>query len=166
MREVKIKSLSMDEFKKIYSIEELPCNYPTSELTRIMNMLDNNNETYFLIDGRLYEEPSAEMIVTREMSEETIEKLVKIHDDFRDTLVELREFLHYKNGEIDSPEAKEMQGSMNYKVSITKEMFKEYGITDMESLKKVTNKFFIPDFLNRVFGKQVYDIENEIDCGL
>ncbi|HAT4359404.1 TPA: hypothetical protein I9151_002954, partial [Clostridium perfringens] len=109
-----------------------------------------------------------EAIGEGELSREDIETIEKLNEEFRDSLISLREFLYHGNGKLDSEEARAIQVSMNNNIKSAKEILNRHNIVDKDQLKKMSKKYFMPDFLNGVFGNEEYNFENEveIDCGL
>ncbi|NGU22053.1 hypothetical protein G6Z36_10405, partial [Clostridium perfringens] len=128
---------------------------------------NSSEEVYFLIEDKLYAEPK-EAIGEGELSREEIETIEKLNEEFRDSLISLREFLYHGNGKLDSEEARDIQVSMNNNIKSAKEILNRHNIVDKDQLKKMSKKYFMPDFLNGVFGNEEYNFENEveIDCGL
>ena len=85
-----------------------------------------------------------------------------------DTLISLREFLYHGNGKLDSEEVEIFSFQLNNNIKSAKEILNRHNIVDKDQLKKMSKKYFMPDFLNGVFGNEEYNFENEveIDCGL
>ena len=165
MSEVKIKNTTIEEFKtefKLNNIEGI-ANYSVSELASLMGRA--NGKTYYVIGDRLFEEPSYEIGV-KEVSKDDISEIEKLHDDYRDLLVEYREFLFYRRGDKDSEEAIKIKKAMNNTIMRTRELLEKNGINAVEDLKKASTKFFIPDFTNDVFRIDNFNMIDEIDCGL
>ena len=55
---------------------------------------------------------------------------------------------------------------MNHCVKEAKILLSQNNIQDPATLKEVSNKYFMVEFLNGVFDTEIYAIEDEIDCGL
>ena len=168
MKELKIKKMTEEEFKnefKLGSIDEIKA-YELSELGNIIE-ISNEEEVYFLVDNKLYATPKA-IACDEEISQSDIETIEKLNEEFRDSLISLREFLYHGNGKLDSAEAVAIQVSMNNNIKVAKEIVVKHSITNKDEMKKLSKKYFMPDFLNGVFGNEEYNFENEvdIDCGL
>lgn len=168
MKELKIKKMTEEEFKnefKLGSIDEIKA-YELSELGNIIE-ISNEEEVYFLVDNKLYATPKA-TTCDEEISQSDIESIEKLNEEFRDSLISLREFLYHGNGKLDSAEAVAIQVSMNNNIKTAKEIVVKHSITNKDEIKKLSKKYFMPDFLNGVFGNEEYNFENEvdIDCGL
>lgn len=168
MQELKIKKMTMEEFKdefRLKGIEKLS----TYELSELGNIIDNSKEgeIYFLVENKLYAEPEASLC-KEELSKSEIESIEKLNEEFRDSLISLREFLYHGNGKLDSEEARAIQISMNNNIKTAKEILVKHNITNKDEIKKLSKKYFMPDFLNGLFGNEEYNFENEvdIDCGL
>ncbi|MGL5414537.1 MAG: hypothetical protein ACRDDY_19660 [Clostridium sp.] len=100
------------------------------------------------------------------MTAEEMIRLEELHNNFRDSLVDLREFL-FSNGEtVHSDKAKEFKASIDGCVREGKIILRDNNIKTKEELKEKYTKFLIPDFLNELFDCNVYIPEDEIDCGL
>lgn len=168
MKELKIKKVTLEDFKKDFNLLDLDKvkTYELSDLGNIME-ISKDNEVYFLIEDKLYAKPK-ETICYEEISKSEIETIEKLNEEFRDSLISLREFLYHSNGKLDSKEAIDMQISMNNNIKDAKEIVVKYEMKDKSDLKKLSKKYFMPDFLNGVFGEEEYNFENEvdIDCGL
>ena len=52
---------------------------------------------------------------------------------------------------------------MNNNIKSAKEILNRHNIVDKDQLKKMSKKYFMPDFLNGVFGNEEYNFENEVD---
>lgn len=168
MKELKIKKMTEEEFKnefKLGSIDEIKA-YELSELGNIIE-ISNEEEVYFLVDNKLYATPK-DTTCDEEISQSDIETIEKLNEEFRDSLISLREFLYHGNGKLDSAEAVAIQVSMNNNIKAAKEIVVKHSIIDKDEMKKLSKKYFMPDFLNGVFGNEEYNFENEveIDCGL
>ncbi|MGL4990530.1 MAG: hypothetical protein ACRC57_05075 [Sarcina sp.] len=164
MKELNIKNTTMEEFKKNFDLEnDMPKSYHVSELGSLM--VKGDDKVYFLIEDRLYEEPVAKVYSIDEITQDDVKKLEKLHDDYRDSLVDYREFLYYRNGEADSEEAKVIKEGMNEYLKEAKIILVKYNMKNEEDLKKVSTKFFIPDFTNTLFEVNNFNIIDEIDCG-
>lgn len=168
MQELKIKKMTMEEFKNEFSLEGIE-KLSTYELSELGNIIDNSKEgeIYFLVENKLYAEPKASLC-NEELSKSEIESIEKLNEEFRDSLISLREFLYHGNGKLDSEEARAIQVSMNNNIKTAKEILVKHNITNKDEIKKLSKKYFMPDFLNGVFGNEEYNFENEvdIDCGL
>lgn len=165
MSEVKIKNITIEEFKKEFGLNNFEgvANYSVSELASLMGKADG--KTYYVIGDRLFEEPSYEE-KNKEVSKDDISEIEKLHDDYRDLLVEYREFLFYRRGDKDSEEAIKIKRAMNSTILRTRELLEKNGVASVEDLKEVSTKFFIPDFTNDVFRIDNFNMIDEIDCGL
>lgn len=165
MKELHIKHMTEEEFKKKFKIDKLE-NVAYHEISELKELVKKaEGEYYYLVTDLLFEDPSADYD-EEDLSEEEIKTIEDLNDEFRDSLIELREFLCHNNGSLDSEKAKELQISMNKNIKEAKEILTKHNISNKEELKKMSNKFFMPDFLNGVFGDEEYNIENEVDCGL
>ena len=62
----------------------------------------------------------------------------------------------------------EIQAFMNLKIKEGKNILLKYEELSKEDLKKSSKKYFMPDFLQGIFGEEDYSFEKEveIDCGL
>ncbi|MDK0538170.1 hypothetical protein QTH16_08745 [Clostridium perfringens] len=167
MKELRIKKFTAEEFKNKFNLDNIE-NISAYEISELGNLFENSSEeVYFLIEDKLYAEPK-ETIGEGELSREDIETIEKLNEEFRDSLISLREFLYHGNGKLDSEEARTIQVAMNNNIKSAKEILNRYNIIDKDQLKKMSKKYFMPDFLNGVFGNEEYNFENEveIDCGL
>ena len=167
MKELRIKKFTVEEFKNKFNLDSIE-NISAYEISELGNLFENSSEeVYFLIEDKLYAEPK-ESIGEGELSREDIETIEKLNEEFRDSLISLREFLYHGNGKLDSEEARDIQVSMNNNIKSAKEILNRHNIVDKDQLKKMSKKYFMPDFLNGVFGNAEYNFENEveIDCGL
>lgn len=168
MQELKIKKMTIEEFKNEFSLDNME-NILAYELNELGNIIDNSKEeeVYFLVENKLYATPKASTC-DEEICQSEIETIEKLNEEFRDSLISLREFLYHGNGKLDSEEAVAIQVSMNNNIKAAKEIVIKHNITDKSEMKKLSKKYFMPDFLNGVFGNEEYNFENEveIDCGL
>ncbi|MGL5574254.1 MAG: hypothetical protein ACRDCW_01650 [Sarcina sp.] len=165
MSEVKIKNTTMEEFKAEFGLENVDAvqSHSVAELATLMGKADG--KTYYVIGDKLFEEPSEEL-QDKEISKEDIAEIEKLHDDYRDLLVEYREYLFYRRGDKDSEEAKKIRHIMADTIQRTRALLEKNGIKFAENLKEVSSKFFIPDFTNDVFKIDNFNMLDEIDCGL
>ena len=155
MKELRIKKFTVEEFKNKFNLDNIE-NISAYEVSELGNLFENSSEdVYFLIEDKLYAEPK-KAIGEGELSREEIETIEKLNEEFRDSLISLREFLYHGNGKLDSD------------IKSAKEILNRHNIVDKDQLKKMSKKYFMPDFLNGVFGNEEYNFENEveIDCGL
>lgn len=97
---------------------------------------------------------------------EEISKLEKLNATFRDALISFREYRYHGGGEIDESILRNLQESMNHCVKEAKTLLAQNNIQDVSTLKEVSNKYFMVEFLNGVFDMEIYAVEDEIDCGL
>ncbi|WP_338730242.1 hypothetical protein [Clostridium perfringens] len=165
MKELRIKKFTVEEFKNKFNLDNIE-NISAYEVSELGNLFENSSEeVYFLIEDKLYAEPK-EAIGEGELSREDIETIEKLNEEFRDSLISLREFLYHGNGKLDSEEARDIQVSMNNNIKSAKEILNRHNIVDKDQLKKMSKKYFMPDFLNGVFGNDNFENEVEIDCGL
>ena len=166
MERMEKKSSSENKEKTEEVVTKIPERENNSELG---NLFENSSEeVYFLIEDKLYAEPK-EAIGEGELSREDIETIEKLNEEFRDSLISLREFLYHGNCNfLKMLGAKDIQVSMNNNIKSAKEILNRHNIVDKDQLKKMSKKYFMPDFLNGVFGNEEYNFENEveIDCGL
>ncbi|WP_297520341.1 hypothetical protein [uncultured Clostridium sp.] len=165
MSEVKIKNTTMEEFKAEFGLKGIDGvkSYSVAELGTLMGNADG--KTYFVIGDKLFEEPSEEL-QNKEIAKEDIVEIEKLHDAYRDLLVEYREYLYYKRGDKDSEEARKIKHTMNNVILKTRELLEKNSIKLEENLREASTKFFIPDFTNDVFKVDTYNMLDEIDCGL
>ncbi|MDU4761756.1 hypothetical protein [Clostridium perfringens] len=166
MKELRIKKFTVEEFKNKFNLDNIE-NISAYEISELGNLFENSSEeVYFLIEDKLYAEPKE--AIGEELSREDIETIEKLNEEFRDSLISLREFLYHGNGKLDSEEARDIQVSMNNNIKSAKEILNRHNIVDKDQLKKMSKKYFMPDFLNGVFCNEEYNFENEveIDCGL
>lgn len=165
MSEVKIKNTTIEEFKAEFALDNVEgvTSYSVAELATLMGKADG--KTYYVIGDKLFEEPNKE-VQSKEVSQDDIVVIEKLHDDYRDLLVEYREYLFYRRGDKDSEEAKKIRHTMGDTIIKTRELLEKNGIKFVEDLKEVSSKFFIPDFTNDVFRIDNFNMLDEIDCGL
>lgn len=165
MSEVKIKNTTIEEFKVEFGLDNVEgvTSYSVAELATLMGKA--NGKTYYVIGDKLFEEPNKE-VQSKEVSQDDIVVIEKLHDDYRDLLVEYREYLFYRRGDKDSEEAKKIRHTMGDTIIKTRELLEKNGIKFVEDLKEVSSKFFIPDFTNDVFRIDNFNMLDEIDCGL
>lgn len=97
---------------------------------------------------------------------EDITKLEKLNADFRDALITFREYRYHGGGGLDEATVRAIQLAMNHCIKEAKVLLTQNNISDVDTLKKVTNKYFMIEFLNGVFDTEIYSVEDEIDCGL
>lgn len=173
MKEFKIQRMTMEEFKLKYNLGErqgegdFPRSYSVSELGNIMGM-SNEDKTYILVEDRLYEvlnEVDGEGSTGKLLSQDEVETIERINEDFRDSLISLREQL-YHGGGLGSEKVKDIRLAMNRCINGAKEILDKNNIKDRDKLKGVSNKYFVEEFLGGLFGDEKYQLEDEIDCGL
>lgn len=173
MKEFNIKNMFMEEFDSIYKLNDnqkkdyFSCCYRVTEIANLIES-SNGNKTFILIEDMLYEDPETFKYkddLKSLVSKEDIEAIESLHDNFRDSLVDFREYLYSPNGEMGSPIYIKIQASMGKCINETKLILNKYNIGNEEKLKEISSKFFIPDFLNNLFGNNEYEQEYEIDCG-
>ena len=156
MKELRIKKFTVEEFKNKFNLDNIE-NISAYEVSELENLFENSSEeVYFLIEDKLYAEPK-EAIGEGELSREDIETIEKLNEEFRDSLISLREFLYHGNGKLDSEEARSIQVAMNNNIKSAKEILNRHNIIDKDQLKKMSKKYFMPDFLNGVFGNEEYN---------
>lgn len=97
---------------------------------------------------------------------EEIEKLEKLNATFRDALISFREYRYHGGGQIDENILRNLQESMKLCVKEAKTILAQNNIQDLSTLKEMSNKYFMVEFLNGVFDTEIYAVEDEIDCGL
>lgn len=97
---------------------------------------------------------------------EEIAKLEKLNATFRDALISFREYRYHGGGEIDENILRNLQESMKLCVNEAKTLLAKNNIQDLSTLKEMSNKYFMVEFLNGVFDTEIYAVEDEIDCGL
>ena len=159
MKELRIKKFTVEEFKNKFNLDNIE-NISAYEVSELGNLFENSSEeVYFLIEDKLYAEPK-EAIGEGELSREDIETIEKLNEEFRDSLISLREFLYHGNGKLDSEEARDIQVSMNNNIKSAKEILNRHNIVDKDQLKKMSKKYFMPDFLNGVFGNEEYNLSS------
>ena len=165
MSEVKIKNTTMEEFMTEFGLKSVEgvVSHSVAELATLMGQADG--KTYFVIGDKLFEEPAEELQV-KEVSKEDIAEIEKLHDMYRDLLVEYREYLYYRRGDKDSEEARKIRHTMGNVILKTRELLEKNNIKFEENLKEVSSKFFIPDFTNDVFKIDTFNMLDEIDCGI
>ena len=121
MKELRIKKFTVEEFKNKFNLDNIE-NISAYEVSELGNLFENSSEeVYFLIEDKLYAEPK-EAIGEGELSREDIETIEKLNEEFRDSLISLREFLYHGNGKLDSEEARDIQVSMNNNIKSAKEI--------------------------------------------
>lgn len=146
MKELRIKKFTVEEFKNKFNLDNIE-NISAYEISELGNLFENSSEeVYFLIEDKLYAEPK-EAIGEGELSREDIETIEKLNEEFRDSLISLREFLYHGNGKLDSEEARSIQVAMNNNIKSAKEILNRHNIIDKDQLKKMSKKYFMPDFL-------------------
>ncbi|MGL4761086.1 MAG: hypothetical protein ACRCWG_06455 [Sarcina sp.] len=165
MSEVKIKNITMEEFKAEFGLKSVEgvVSHSVAELASLMGQA--NGKTYFVIGDKLFEEPAQEL-QSKEVSKEDIAEIEKLHDMYRDLLVEYREYLYYKRGDKDSEEARKIRHTMGDVILNTRALLEKSSIKFAENLNEVSTKFFIPDFTNDVFKVDTFNMLDEIDCGV
>ena len=97
---------------------------------------------------------------------EEIEQLEKLNATFRDALISFREYRYHGGGQIDENILRNLQESMKLCVQEAKTILAQNNIQDLSTLKEMSNKYFMVEFLNGVFDTEIYAVEDEIDCGL
>nr|WP_307989388.1 hypothetical protein [uncultured Niameybacter sp.] len=97
---------------------------------------------------------------------EEIEQLEKLNATFRDALISFREYRYHGGGQIDENILRNLQESMKLCVQEAKTILAQNNIQDLSTLKEMSNKYFMIEFLNGVFDTEIYAVEDEIDCGL
>lgn len=97
---------------------------------------------------------------------EEIEQLEKLNATFRDALISFREYRYHGGGQIDENILRNLQESMKLCVNEAKTILAQNNIQDLSTLKEMSNKYFMVEFLNGVFDTEIYAVEDEIDCGL
>lgn len=164
MKELNIKNITLEEFKSLYNIkdENKAVSHPVSELGTLM--AKGEDKVYYLIGDKLFEEPVLD-INKDEVSAEDKETIERLHDEFRDSLVDYRDYLYYRNGKENTEEAKSIQINMGKAVKNARAIVSKYNIKDEEEIKLMSSKFFIPDFLNAVLGTETFNDAYDIDCG-
>ena len=137
MKELRIKKFTVEEFKNKFNLDNIE-NISAYEVSELGNLFENSSEeVYFLIEDKLYAEPK-EAIGEGELSREDIETIEKLNEEFRDSLISLREFLYHGNGKLDSKEARDIQVSMNNNIKLAKEILNRHNIVDKDQLKKMS----------------------------
>ena len=140
MKELRIKKFTVEEFKNKFNLDNIE-NISAYEVSELGNLFENSSEeVYFLIEDKLYAEPK-EAIGEGELSREDIETIEKLNEEFRDSLISLREFLYHGNGKLDSEEARDIQVSMNNNIKSAKEILNRHNIVDKDQLKKMSKKY-------------------------
>ena len=174
MKEFKIKRMTMEEFKLKYHVEEKPgedlfsCGYSLSELGDLMDRSEED-KTYILVEDKVYAEldlAKNEVCANHLSDQEIVESVEKLNERFRDSLIDLREYLYSGRGAANSSQAKEIQLLMNQCIQEAKEILDKYNIRSRDQLKVMSNKHFIAEFLNGLFEDELYNVDIEIDCGL
>ncbi|MEG0326838.1 MAG: hypothetical protein RR618_09985 [Cellulosilyticaceae bacterium] len=143
------------------------CGYPASELSNLMD--EFGDKTYILIEDKLYKEfkeTSDEESSNSLVSQAEVEKIEKLNEEFRDALISSREYLYHGGSALNSEEAKAVRATMNGCINEAKEILNESDIKGIEQLKKMSKKHFIAEFLEGLFGNEIYHFEDHIDCGL
>ena len=102
----------------------------------------------------------------KELTIDQISKLEELNASFRNALISFREYRYHGGGELDENILKNLQATMNHCVKEAKILLSQNNIQDPATLKEVSNKYFMVEFLNGVFDTEIYAIEDEIDCGL
>lgn len=167
MKEIRIEKVTLEEFKgkfKEVNMDKIK-SYALGDLNKIF---ENSIEvSYFLIGDRIYS-PLEKREGLKELTKEDIEIIENLNEEFRDSLISLREFLYNGRGALESKEAMEIQAFMNLKIKEGKNILLKYEELSKEDLKKSSKKYFMPDFLQGIFGEEDYSFEKEveIDCGL
>ena len=96
MKELRIKKFTVEEFKNKFNLDNIE-NISAYEVSELGNLFENSSEdVYFLIEDKLYAEPK-KAIGEGELSREEIETIEKLNEEFRDSLISLREFLYHGN---------------------------------------------------------------------
>ena len=131
MKELRIKKFTVEEFKNKFNLDNIE-NISAYEVSELGNLFENSSEeVFFLIEDKLYAEPK-EAIGEGELSREDIETIEKLNEEFRDSLISLREFLYHGNGKLDSEEARDIQVSMNNNIKSAKEILNRHNIVDKD----------------------------------
>lgn len=169
MTELKIQKITLEEFKLKYKLNDCSGieSFSLNELPSLMNKFEACEELekiLYLIEDKLYTQPNV-FSKNIEISKDEVEKIVKLHDEFRNHLVDFRECMYFNNSLAYTDKAKATKLEMNNCVKSAKSILVQYNIDSEEKLKAVCSKFFIPDFTKSVFGKDSYNVDNEIDCG-
>lgn len=169
MTELKIQKITLEEFKLKYKLND--CSgvegFSLNELPSLMEKFEVREDlekVCYLIDGKLYVDPNAFSNNTQ-ISKEEVESIVKLHDEFRNHLVDFRECMYFNNSLAYTDKAKVTKIEMDNCVKNAKNILAKYSIDSEEKLKTVCSKFFIPDFTKSIFGKDSYNVVDEIDCG-
>lgn len=174
MREFKIKRMTMEEFKLKYHLEGksgeglFPSGYLLSELGDLMDK-SQEDRTYILVENQVYEESAIikdEVCANHLSAQEIVDRVEKLNERFRDSLIDLREYLYSGKGAASSSQAKEIQLLMNQCIHEAKEILEKHNIKSRDQLKEMSKKHFIVEFLNGLFEDELYNVDIEIDCGL
>ena len=173
MKELNIKQMTKEAFVAQYNLTEeesqsyFAKGHPVSELANLMSQSEGVN--YLLIEGQLYQaydvaQTTEEQVPSVEQSD--IEKIEQLNEAFRDALIHLREYMYHPNSSINSEKAKVVKREMEACIMQAKEVLNKHEIKDVETLKKLSKKHFIAEFLEGVCGSEIYYFEDHIDCGL
>ena len=99
-----------------------------------------------------------------QINEVDIAKLEKLNEDFRDALITFREYRYHGAG-IEQSKVTAIQLVMKRCIEEANILLNKNKIKDKKILKEVSHKYFMVEFLNELFGDDVYYIEEDIDCG-
>ncbi len=173
MSELKIRNITLEDFKAQYHLSGFPGEigftkgYEITELEELMKSKENHS-VYYLIEGKLYEVPQTqeERSESHSSMEVELQRVEVLNDQFRDALIGLREYLYQGNGRSDSIEAKAIRAEMKQCVEEAQAIVKRCQIKNKEQLKANSKKYFLIEFLSGIFGDEIYNTETEIDCGL
>lgn len=173
MSELKIRSITLEDFKAQYHLTSAPgeIGFPKGyEITKLEELMKSkeNQSVYYLIEGKLYEAPKTqeEILESHPSREVDLQRVEGLNDQFRDALISLREYLYQGNGRSDSIEAKAIRAEMKQYIEEAQAIVKRCQIKNKEQLKANSKKYFLIEFLSGIFGDEIYNTETEIDCGL